>query len=207
VDGLVLLRVAEERGLEGVVSKRRDAPYRSGECRDWRKVKTVAWREAKRERWWFDYCVDLPDGVFFTPGGKGCGLRAGFGALILPEPAPPVALPTLPILDASLDPASAPTAGPHHKKAIPATTIVQMPVTAFMELTFRGCHVFSKPTASPVQHTPDNHIKEARRDGGFAFGGSDNASTQQSELRTLFYLPSSPQTGKFPFRGEVRVAA
>jgi bifunctional non-homologous end joining protein LigD len=50
-DGLALLRVAEERGLEGVVSKRRDAPYRSGECRDWRKVKTVAWREANRERW------------------------------------------------------------------------------------------------------------------------------------------------------------
>jgi len=50
-DGLALLRVAEERGLEGVVSKRRDAPHRSGDCRDWRKVKTVAWREANRERW------------------------------------------------------------------------------------------------------------------------------------------------------------
>jgi bifunctional non-homologous end joining protein LigD len=50
-DGLALLRVAEERGLEGIVSKRRDAPYRSGECRDWRKVKTTAWREANRERW------------------------------------------------------------------------------------------------------------------------------------------------------------
>jgi len=43
-DGLALLRVAEERGLEGIVSKRRDAPYRSGECRDWRKVKTPVWR-------------------------------------------------------------------------------------------------------------------------------------------------------------------
>ena len=50
-DGLALLRVAEERGFEGVVSQRRDAPYRSGECRDWRKVKTAAWREANRERW------------------------------------------------------------------------------------------------------------------------------------------------------------
>src|SRR5262245_17116187 len=48
-NGLALLRVAEERGLEGIVSKRRDAPYRSGECRDWRKVKTLAWREANRE--------------------------------------------------------------------------------------------------------------------------------------------------------------
>ena len=50
-NGLALLRVAEQRSLEGIVSKRRDAPYRSGECRDWRKVKTLAWREANRERW------------------------------------------------------------------------------------------------------------------------------------------------------------
>src|SRR5262249_56513206 len=50
-DGLALLRVAEERGLEGIGSKRRDAPYRSGECRDWGKVKTMPWREANRERW------------------------------------------------------------------------------------------------------------------------------------------------------------
>jgi bifunctional non-homologous end joining protein LigD len=50
-DGLALLRAAEKHGLEGVVSKRREAPYRSGECRDWRKVKTAAWREANRERW------------------------------------------------------------------------------------------------------------------------------------------------------------
>jgi len=50
-DGLALLRVAEQQGLEGIVSKRRDAPYRSGECRDWRKIKTVAWREANKERW------------------------------------------------------------------------------------------------------------------------------------------------------------
>ena len=50
-DGLALLRVAEERGLEGIMSKRRDAPYRSGACRGWRKVKTTARREANRERW------------------------------------------------------------------------------------------------------------------------------------------------------------
>jgi len=50
-DGLALLRAAEQRALEGVVSKRCDATYRAGECRDWRKVKTVAWREANRERW------------------------------------------------------------------------------------------------------------------------------------------------------------
>jgi hypothetical protein len=35
----------------GVVSKRCVAPYRSGDCRDWRKVKTAAWREANKERW------------------------------------------------------------------------------------------------------------------------------------------------------------
>ena len=50
-DGQALLRVAEKHGLEGVVSKRRDAPYRSGACRGWRKIKTDAWREANRERW------------------------------------------------------------------------------------------------------------------------------------------------------------
>lgn len=50
-DGQSLLRVAEKHSLEGVVSKRRSAPYRSGRCRGWRKVKTVSWREANRERW------------------------------------------------------------------------------------------------------------------------------------------------------------
>ena len=50
-DGQKLLQAAEQHRLEGVVSKRRDAPYRSGECRDWRKVKTNAWRHANRERW------------------------------------------------------------------------------------------------------------------------------------------------------------
>ena len=50
-DGVKLLEAAERHGLEGIVSKRRDAPYRSGECRDWVKVKTAAWRAANRERW------------------------------------------------------------------------------------------------------------------------------------------------------------
>jgi bifunctional non-homologous end joining protein LigD len=50
-DGLALLRVAEKHGLEGVVSKRRDAPYKSGACRGWRKIKTTAWRETNWERW------------------------------------------------------------------------------------------------------------------------------------------------------------
>ena len=50
-DGQALLQVAEKHGLEGVVSKCRDAPYRSGACRGWRKIKTTAWREANKERW------------------------------------------------------------------------------------------------------------------------------------------------------------
>jgi bifunctional non-homologous end joining protein LigD len=50
-DGQALLRVAEKHGLEGVVSKRRDASYRSGSCRGWLKIKTDVWREANKERW------------------------------------------------------------------------------------------------------------------------------------------------------------
>ena len=50
-DGPALLRAAEQNGLEAIVSKGRDAPYRSGECRDWVKVKTEAWRAANQEQW------------------------------------------------------------------------------------------------------------------------------------------------------------
>ena len=39
--GQKLLEPAEQHGLEGLVSKRRDAPYRSGEFRDWVTVKTT----------------------------------------------------------------------------------------------------------------------------------------------------------------------
>jgi bifunctional non-homologous end joining protein LigD len=50
-DGVELLAAAERMGLEGVVSKRRDASYRSGPKCGWVKVKTQAWREANGERW------------------------------------------------------------------------------------------------------------------------------------------------------------
>jgi bifunctional non-homologous end joining protein LigD len=50
-DGAGLLRIAEKHKLEGVVSKRREAPYQSGPCRDWRKMKTAEWKAANRERW------------------------------------------------------------------------------------------------------------------------------------------------------------
>jgi bifunctional non-homologous end joining protein LigD len=46
-----LLATAEKMGLEGTVSKRRDAPYRSGTQKDWVKVKSKAWREANQDRW------------------------------------------------------------------------------------------------------------------------------------------------------------
>ena len=50
-DGQALLRAVEAHRLEGVVSKRRAAPYRSGPSRDWLKVKTEAWCVANRQRW------------------------------------------------------------------------------------------------------------------------------------------------------------
>jgi bifunctional non-homologous end joining protein LigD len=50
-NGLELLKAADRFGLEGVVSKRRDAPYRSGKQCDWVKVKCQMWREANKERW------------------------------------------------------------------------------------------------------------------------------------------------------------
>jgi bifunctional non-homologous end joining protein LigD len=50
-DPVRLLTAAHEFGLEGVVSKRLDAPYRSGTRPKWVKVKTQSWRIANRERW------------------------------------------------------------------------------------------------------------------------------------------------------------
>jgi bifunctional non-homologous end joining protein LigD len=46
-----LLAAAHALGLEGVLSKRLDAPYRSGRRPEWVKVKTESWRIANRERW------------------------------------------------------------------------------------------------------------------------------------------------------------
>ena len=46
-----LLVACEERRLEGIVSKRVDAPYRSGNASDWIKLKSAGWREANTERW------------------------------------------------------------------------------------------------------------------------------------------------------------
>jgi ATP-dependent DNA ligase len=49
-DGNRLLTECGKRGLEGIVSKRRDSAYRSGKLASWVKVKCQAWREANRER-------------------------------------------------------------------------------------------------------------------------------------------------------------
>jgi bifunctional non-homologous end joining protein LigD len=37
-------------GLEGIVSKRADAAYRSGRSSDWIKTKCPAWKEANEDR-------------------------------------------------------------------------------------------------------------------------------------------------------------
>ena len=44
-----LLAECKRRGIEGIVSKRKDAPYRSGKC-DWVKAKTKVWRETNNDR-------------------------------------------------------------------------------------------------------------------------------------------------------------
>jgi ATP-dependent DNA ligase len=48
-DAEKLLAAALELGLEGIVSKKRHQPYRSGKNIGWAKVKTAAWREANRD--------------------------------------------------------------------------------------------------------------------------------------------------------------
>ncbi len=56
--GTQLFALAHERGLEGIVAKRRDAPYQERRSRDWLKIKNVArqefavggWTEARGSR-------------------------------------------------------------------------------------------------------------------------------------------------------------
>ena len=50
VDGEALLIACMDRGVEGVVSKKRDAPYRSGSRPEWVKVKSPGWRAANQHR-------------------------------------------------------------------------------------------------------------------------------------------------------------
>jgi Uncharacterized protein conserved in bacteria (DUF2188) len=44
------LHAAAQRGLEGIVSKKRAAPYVAGSRCDWIKVKTAEWRHANSRR-------------------------------------------------------------------------------------------------------------------------------------------------------------
>ena len=48
-DGEVVFRHACKLGLEGIVSKRKDSPYRSGRCPDWLKMKNPACEAVRRE--------------------------------------------------------------------------------------------------------------------------------------------------------------
>jgi hypothetical protein len=50
-DGVKLLEAAGQMRLEGIVSKKRSAPYVGGAGCGWIKVKTREWREANRERY------------------------------------------------------------------------------------------------------------------------------------------------------------
>ena len=46
-----LLAVADQMGLEGIVSKKRMAPYAAGSRSGWIKVKAATWRAANHERY------------------------------------------------------------------------------------------------------------------------------------------------------------
>jgi len=48
-DGATVFLHACKLGLEGIVSKREDSPYRSGRSRDWLKMKNPACEAVRRE--------------------------------------------------------------------------------------------------------------------------------------------------------------
>ena len=50
-DGEALMLACMTHSLEGVVSKKRNAPYRSGRGPTWVKSKTPMWRQANKDRW------------------------------------------------------------------------------------------------------------------------------------------------------------
>ena len=49
-DAKKLLESCEAMGLEGVVSKKADQPYKSGKNVGWIKVKTLSWRAMNQDR-------------------------------------------------------------------------------------------------------------------------------------------------------------
>jgi bifunctional non-homologous end joining protein LigD len=48
-DGEIVFRHACKMGLEGIVSKRKDSPYRSGRSPDWLKMKNPSCEAVRRE--------------------------------------------------------------------------------------------------------------------------------------------------------------
>ena len=56
-DGETVFRHACKCGLEGIVSKRKDSPYRSGRSPDWLKMKNPACAAVKRAAEAFTYLV------------------------------------------------------------------------------------------------------------------------------------------------------
>ena len=49
-DPIKSLESCEKMGLEGVVSKKADQPYKSGKNVGWIKVKTLSWRAMNQDR-------------------------------------------------------------------------------------------------------------------------------------------------------------
>jgi bifunctional non-homologous end joining protein LigD len=78
-NGLALHREVEARGLEGIMAKRADAPYRAGRSRAWLKVRAAR-------------TADLAVVGFTAPKGG----RARFGALLLASAEPEGATPAHP---------------------------------------------------------------------------------------------------------------
>jgi bifunctional non-homologous end joining protein LigD len=54
-DGPIVFGHAYALGVEGIVSRRKDSPYRSGRTADWIKVKNPASPAAKRDAEGFDW--------------------------------------------------------------------------------------------------------------------------------------------------------
>jgi ATP-dependent DNA ligase len=82
-DGETVFRHACKLGLEGIVSKRKDSPYRSGRSPDWLKMKNADAPAVKREAE-EDWNVDWP--LFRGQEHQTAGKRFG-GALLGQEPA------------------------------------------------------------------------------------------------------------------------
>ena len=59
--------------------KRPDAPYRSGSCRGWRKIKTAPWREANKERRLCSNSVGLALNCHCSPAHPTYGTRSSDG--------------------------------------------------------------------------------------------------------------------------------